>query len=166
MPSASGLTSDQRIRCRDRVVQAAKLSLANKDQVSYTEGPKRWNGIKNRRNAALGQVAHFGDCSSSCAWWLWNGLHLLFGLGDVVNGTNWTGGFTGTMYEHGMVVQDPKNALRGDCVLYGGPPGKHVAMVVGMTNGVPMVISHGSEPGPFYLRFDYRPDAHQIRRYI
>ena len=29
-----------------------------------------------------------------------------------------------------------------------------------------MVISHGSEPGPFYLAYSYRPDVLSIRRYI
>jgi hypothetical protein len=166
MPSASGLSRDQRIRCRDRVVQAAKLALANKTQVHYTQGPKRWDGIKNHRNAALGQFPVNADCSSFATWCLWNGLMLRFGLGDVVNGAGWTGGYTGTMLDHGMVVQHPSNALRGDCVLYGEPPGAHVTIVVHNLNGVPMVISHGSEPGPYYLSYNYRSDVHQIRRYI
>jgi hypothetical protein len=46
------------------------------------------------------------------------------------------------------------------------PPGKHVAVVVKVVGGVPMVISHGSEAGPFYLAYNYRPDVLQIRRYI
>jgi hypothetical protein len=52
-------------------------------------------------------------------------------------------------------------------VIYGsGPPGVHCAVVVDIVNGIPMVISHGSEPGPFYLAYDYRSDVLQIRRYI
>jgi hypothetical protein len=39
--SASGLSRDQRIRCRDRVVKAAKLGLANKADVHYTEDGRR-----------------------------------------------------------------------------------------------------------------------------
>jgi hypothetical protein len=42
----------------------------------------------------------------------------------------------------------------------------HCAVVVDMVNGTPMVISHGSEPGPFYLAYNYRPDVLSIRRYI
>ena len=64
MPSASGLSRDQRIRCRDRVVQAARLTLANKDHTHYTEGPLRWDGIKNRPNAESGQFPEYSDCSS------------------------------------------------------------------------------------------------------
>jgi hypothetical protein len=167
MPSASGLTRDQRIRCRDRVVQAAKLTLANKEHVHYTEDARRWDGIENKRNAELGQFPIYSDCSSFATWCLWNGLLLRFGLSDIVNGADWKAGYTGTMLDHGMAVRYPSSALPGDCVLYGsGPPGVHVAVVVGVVNVVPMVISHGSEPGPYYLAYNYRSDVLQIRRYI
>lgn len=167
MPSASGLSHDQRIRCRDRVVQAANLAKAHAPEVHYTQGPRRWDGIKNRRNAKLGRFPTHADCSSFATWCLWNGLHLLFDLPDLVNGHAWTAGFTGTMLDHGKRVQHADSALRGDCVFYGsGPPGQHVTIVVGRENGVPMVISHGSEAGPFYVRFNYRSDVMQIRRYI
>jgi hypothetical protein len=167
MPSASGLSRDQRIRCRDRVVQAARLTLANKAQTHYTEGAQRWDGIKNHRNAELGQFPVYSDCSSFATWCLWNGLVLRFGLGDIVNGEGWTAGYTGTMLEHGMVVRYASNALPVDCVLYGaGPPGEHVAVITDMVNGTPMVISHGSEPGPYYLAYNYRSDIIAIRRYI
>jgi hypothetical protein len=105
MPSASGLSRDQRIRCRDRVVQAARLTLANKAHTHYTEGPLRWDGIKNQRDAEIGQFPEYSDCSSFATWCLWNGLVLRFGLGDVVNGAGWTAGYTGTMLEHGLAVQ-------------------------------------------------------------
>jgi hypothetical protein len=168
MPSTSGLSRDQRIRCRDRVVQAAKLALANKAQVHYSQDAvKRWDGIKNHRNAALGQFPINADCSSFATWCLWNGLLVRFGLGDIVNGAGWNAGYTGTMLDHGMVVQHTSNTLRADCVLYGsGPPGEHVAIIVRHFDGVPMVISHGSEPGPYYLPYNYRSDVYQIRRYI
>jgi hypothetical protein len=52
-------------------------------------------------------------------------------------------------------------------VLYGsGTSPSHVTIVVGRQQGVPMVVSHGSEPGPFFVRYDYRSDVMQIRRYI
>jgi hypothetical protein len=167
MPSASGLSRDQRIRCRDRAVQAAQLALAHAPQVHYTQGAKRWDGITKRRDARLGQFPTHADCSSFATWCLWNGLVLRFGLGDIVNGAGWRAGYTGTMLGHGKRVRHSANALRGDCVIYGsGPPGQHVAIIVARQSGVPMVISHGSEPGPFYLRFDYRSDVLEIRRYI
>jgi hypothetical protein len=39
-------------------------------------------------------------------------------------------------------------------------------MVVGHRKGVPIVVSHGSEAGPFLLPYNYRSDDGQIRRYI
>jgi cell wall-associated NlpC family hydrolase len=94
-------------------------------------------------------------------------LFLGFGLGDLVNAVGWTGGFTGTMLANGKPVRHLANVRRGDCVLYGsGPPGKHVAIVVGKQRGEPVVVSHGSEPGPFHLAYNYRNDVMEIRRYI
>jgi cell wall-associated NlpC family hydrolase len=165
MSSASGLSLDKRILCRERAVQAAKLAYVHKAQVHYTEGPDRWLGITMKRDASHGEYAHYADCSSFVTWCLWNGLAQLYDTSDVVNGAKWKGGYTGTMYDHGMVVQNVANVLRGDCVLYGAPPGQHVAIVVGRMGETPMVISHGCEQGPFYLPYDYR-SVHQIRRYI
>ena len=171
MPSISGLSRDQRIRARDRAVQAALLGLNNTAAVHYVtpgtpESALRWDGIKNRRDARLGQFPKKSDCSSFTTWCLWNGLHLAFGLGDLVNGAGWTAGFTGTMITHGKRVRHLANVRRGDCVLYGGSSPSHVTIVVGRREGVPMVVSHGSEAGPFFVRYDYRNDVMQIRRYI
>ena len=166
MPSVSGLSRDQRIRCRDRAVQAAKLALAHKAQVHYTEDlDLRWDGIRNHRNAALGQFPVNSDCSSFATWCLWNGLRLRFGLGDIVNGLGWNAGYTGTMLQHGRVVQHASDVLRGDCVFYGTPV-FHVTIVVHLSNGVPMVISQGEETGPWYIPYNYGDPINQIRRYI
>jgi hypothetical protein len=167
MPSVSGLARDQRIIARDRTVQAALLTLGQAPQLHYTQDGRRWDGIAKRRNAQLGQFPTHSDCSSFATWCLWNGLQLTFGIADIVNGTGWTSGFTGSMLQHGRRVRHPANALKGDCVFYGsGPPGQHVTIVVGRRAGVPWVVSHGSEPGPFHVAYDYREDVLQIRRYI
>jgi hypothetical protein len=167
MGSVSGLTRDQRSRARDRTVQAALLGLHHAPEVHYTMGPPRWEGISKRRNARHGEFPTEADCSSFATWCLWNGLKLGFGLDDHVNGHDWTAGFTGTMLSHGMAVRHLSNVRRGDCVLYGtGSPGEHVSIVVSLKGDVPMVVSHGSEPGPFYLKYNYRSDVMQIRRYI
>ena len=76
MATASGLSRDQRIRCRDRVVQAAKVGLANKADVHYTEDGRRWRGITHHRDASHGQFPDYSDCSSFATWCLWNGLAL------------------------------------------------------------------------------------------
>jgi hypothetical protein len=93
MGSVSGLTREQRIRARDRTVQAALLALHHAPQVHYTQDlVQRWDGIAKRRNARVGEFPRNADCSSFATWCLWNGLHLGFGLGDLVNGFNWTAG--------------------------------------------------------------------------
>lgn len=167
MASVSGLSRDHRIRARDRTVQAAMLALRHAPKVHYTQGPKRWDGIAKRRNARTGEFPTHADCSSFATWCLWNGLRLSFGLPDLVNGVGWSAGYTGTMLSHGKQVRHLGNVMRGDCVLYGsGFPGQHVTIVVGIVGGVPMVVSHGSESGPFYVKYNYRADVLQIRRYI
>jgi hypothetical protein len=167
MSSVSGLSRDHRIRARDRAVQAALLGLHHKAEIHYTQGGRRWDGIRLHKNARRGEYPLFADCSAFVTWCLWNGLHLGFGLDDLVNGAHWTGGFTGTMLHNGRAVVDLSSVQRADAVIYGASPnGEHTAIIVGVHAGVPMVVSHGSEAGPFYLPYDYRRDVRSIRRYI
>lgn len=167
MSSVSGLNKAQRIRCRDRVVGAAWLAYNHKPRVHYTQGGMRWQGIRGHHNARKGQYPTHADCSALATWCLWNGLYLGFGKGDSVNAANWRAGYTGTMLKNGKPVKDLGNVLRGDCVIYGkSSPGVHVAIVVAVKGGRPMVISHGSEAGPFYVPYNYRADIMAIRRYI
>jgi hypothetical protein len=162
MAAMSGLKDRKRVQCRDRVVQAAKIGLAHKGDIVYTQGPKRWDGIKNKRNAAVGQFPRHADCSSFVTWCLWNGLFLAYGLSDNVNDQKWQAGFTGTMRSLGRKLGADEDPIRGDLVFYDPP---HVAIVVSRMDGVPMVISHGSPGGPRRLRFNYRSPV-QVRRYI
>jgi len=156
----------QQARARERTVNAAWLAYSHKDQVHYTQGGQRWQGIRSNLNARHGKYPNYADCSSFATWCLWNGLQLGFGQPDKVNNLGWKAGYTGTMLQNGRPVKAAE-ALRGDLVLYGtGHPGAHVAIVVAVKSGTPMVISHGSEAGPFYVPYNYRPDVYQIRRYI
>ncbi|MEA2154123.1 MAG: hypothetical protein QOE11_263 [Solirubrobacteraceae bacterium] len=168
MASVSGLSRDHRIRARDRAVAAALLALHNAPQIHYTQGPARWEGINKKLNARLGQFPRNADCSSFATWCIWNGLHVGFGLGDLVNDARWSGGYTGTMLSNGKPVEEISSVQRADCVIYGtGAPGHHTAIVVGRAeDGTPMVVSHGSEPGPFYLPYNYRGDVMGFRRYV
>jgi hypothetical protein len=172
MPSVSGLNSAQRGRARELATQAALLAFHHKSQIHYVHQPPkpvvgdRWEGIHKRLNARRGQFPTHSDCSSFVTWCLWNALFLGFNLGDIVNGEGWTGGFTGTMRDHGKRVHHQANLLRGDCVHYGPGQGLHVTIVVGKQNGVPMVISHGSDDCPCFTRFNYRSDVAEFRRYI
>jgi hypothetical protein len=167
MPAVSGLDAEQRAAARQAAVRAALMGLDNISQVHYTQDSRRWEGISKNRVAAKGKVPHHSDCSSFATWCLWNGLNLGFEVGDVVNGLDWTAGYTGTMLQNGKQVRRVEKLRQGDCVIYGSEwPGTHVAIVVGRQDGVPMVVSHGSEEGPFFVRYNYRSDVLQFRRYI
>lgn len=169
MASVSGLSYQHRIQARDRAVGAAMLGVKNAANVHYTQGPQRWEGITKKLNARMGQYPHYADCSAFVTWCLWNGL-VVPGLvtRDIVNGANWAGGYTGTLLAHGKEVHHLENVQRADVVIYGnGGTGEHTAIIVGRRkDGHLMVVSHGSEPAPFYCAYDYRPDVMCIRRYI
>lgn len=175
MASVSGLGGMQRLRARDLAVEAALLGLRRAPSLRYTQGPSRWEGIARHLKAWQNECPRNGDCSAFATWCLWNGLDH-FGVRDTVNGQRWRAGYTGTMVNHGKRVRDRGNVVRGDLVLYGDPFGRtgHVAIVVGarggrgpaVQRGRPLlVVSFGSDAGPYLLRADYRPIA-QIRRYI
>jgi len=167
MSSVSGLSKPHRAQARRRVYDAAWLCYSNRARVHYTQGSRRWDGIAKDYNARMGEFPKYADCSSFATWCIWNGIHIPFGCRDTVNGAAWKAGYTGTMLEHGKEVAHRENVLVGDCAIYGsGEPGKHTAIVIGKKNGQIMVISHGSEAGPFYLPIDYRSDLMVIRRYI
>jgi cell wall-associated NlpC family hydrolase len=161
--SVSGLSDAHRSNARRLAMQAAFLGLAHAPVVHYTQGPRRWDGINRNLKAWRGQYPTFADCSAFATWCIWNGLDH-YGVRDTVNASNWQAGYTGTMLEHGKVVQHEENVLQGDLVLYGnrGTSGKHVAICVGGGK----VISHGSEGGPYLLPIHYRSDVIDIRRYI
>jgi hypothetical protein len=162
--SVSGLDREDRIRSRALVVEAALLGVRKRDQIHYTQGSKRWDGINHHRNPQRGEVPSHADCSSFVTHALWCALKLVFLRPDTVNGQNWKAGYTGTLIRHGAKVPLSEHKLQGDLVFYGSPV-SHVAIVVERVNGVLMVVSHGSEGGPYYVRYNYRPPT-QFRRYI
>lgn len=164
MASASGLREDHRAQARKRAVQAAILGYQHAKPLHYTQDRRRWNGISGRLIAAHGRYPQYADCSAFVTWCLWNGLHVPFNVRDVVNGQNWRAGFTGTMLRHGRTVRHRENMRQGDAVVYGRPgtTGAHTALYIG--GG--MVISHGSEGGPYRVPMDYRRDILSVRRYI
>ena len=162
------MTPKQIKKARAAAVHAAMLGYQHASAIHYTQGSQRWQGIADTRYSARGQYPNYADCSGFATWCLWNGLFVLFKKPDVVNGLGWKGGYTGTMLQHGMHVPSSTNLLPADCVIYGprGSTGAHVAIVVGKRNGIPMVVSHGSESGPYYLPWNYRSDIEALRRYI
>jgi hypothetical protein len=172
MSFVSGLKYKEVLNARRLAVNAAHLALDHKPDVHYTQGALRWQGINQNLKAWKKQYPHYADCSAFATWCIWNGLSH-YGVRDTVNGQAWKGGYTGTMLDHGRRVVELKLVRRGDCVIYGSPgsDGAHTAIVVGWSappskGGHPMVISHGSEAGPFYVPYNYRSDVMGIRRYI
>lgn len=165
--ATSGLNVAHRIKARDLSVEAALLGLRRAPSLHYTQDGRRWEGIDKGLKAWRGECPTHADCSAFVTWCIWCGLSHFHGH-DVVNGAAWKAGYTGTMIGHGRQVAHPGALLRGDAILYGDPFGRtgHTAIVVGRrSDGMPMVVSFGSEPGPFYLPYNYRPVT-QARRYI
>jgi NlpC/P60 family len=162
----AALTKADRDRARERAAHAALLSFHRRIHVHYTQGERRWNGISARKNARQGEFPFFADCSAFTTWCLWNGLFLPYRKPDVVNGLAWRRGFTGTQIRHGRKIK-ARAMMAGDLVFYAssGRVPTHVAICVGRKGDRPYVISHGSESGPLFLRWDYRRVI-EVRRYI
>jgi len=161
MARTSGLSPKKRASARRAAVSNALLGVRHRGSIHYTQGPRRWDGIRLRRKPYKGQYPNWADCSAFVTWCLYYALRRRGVRRDIVNGANWNGGFTGTLLTHGKRVHGaPK---KGDLVIYGrGGSGEHVAMYIGGGH----VVSHGSEPGPMILPTHYRPDVMQVRRYI
>jgi cell wall-associated NlpC family hydrolase len=157
----AALTGAQRANERSAAIQAAVVALRHAPAVHYTQGPRRWDGINRGLLGARGQFPSYADCSSFVTWCLWNGMRLHH-RPDTVNGQAWHAGYTGTQIAHGTRVTSERAILPGDLAFYGSGRPSHVAICIG--GG--LVISHGSEPGPFKLKLHYRRDFLQVRRYI
>jgi hypothetical protein len=161
--TASGLSAEHRAQARHRVLAACELLLANKQAVHYSQGSQRWQGIDDHLIASHGHFPDYSDCSSSSTWILWNALWVPFRHHDIVNGTRWHSGYTGTIAQHGKLVRHDENIKIGDLILYGpAPTYEHVAVAIGGGR----VFSHGSEGGPYVLPLDYRPDRGPTHRFI
>lgn len=146
---------EDRLHARRQAVASARLALAHAPAVHYTQGPDRWQGIAHELRAIRGKYPTQADCSAFVSWCLWDATRP-WHLPDFANSENWTGGFTGTLCEHGTLVTNG-HYLLADVALYGrGAPFKHTALLAGMVHGVPHVISHGSEEGPYFLPLNYR----------
>lgn len=129
-------------------------------QVHYTQSGARWEGIALGLRAWRGEYPSHSDCSSS-ATWVVGQAYAHYDLPDKLNGVKWTGGYTGTLSQHGKTIRGTPKI--GDLVFYGnGWPYEHVAVSLGGRR----VFSHGSEGGPYLLDIDYRPDRRLVKRYL
>lgn len=82
-------------------------------------------------------------------------------------------GYTGTLIDHGVRVDNVAKLKPGDLIFYGhsrsmpGFPGgspTHVALYVGVKDGEHRILSHGHYPMGYYT-YDYRADLNQYRTY-
>ena len=157
------LTKKQLAAARNRAIVAAQTGLKNAAALHYSEGSDRWQGIQNHDIPP--KFPTEADCSSFVTWCLWNALNPL-GIKDVVNGSGWKAGYTGTLLKHGKKI-DIHSAIPGDVIIYGAPGSTGAHTVIVVTAGPnPTVISNGSEAAPLHLPWNYRPDFLSCRRYI
>lgn len=165
--SAIGLSTKELAVARAKVVRAGLLVIDHRDQIHYSQGPDRWDGILYNRRAYKGQFPTSTDCSGMGTWLLFDALKPFIndGLPDIVNGgKSWRdGGYTGTMIEHGVSVSLSK-LQPGDAIIYGPSRGntEHVAIALGRDRA----MSHGSEAAPFLVSPRYRGDIIDCRRYL
>jgi len=163
----TALTKKERRQAREIAVDAAMLGFRHRSAIHYTQGSSRWQGISDTRYSRRDQYPNYADCSAFATWCLWNAMAVNFHRVDTVNGLRWKAGNTATMAVRSRRIEKVSNVLRADLVIYGRPGvSAHVAIVVGRQNGVPIVVSHGSEAGPLLLPYNYRRDIYSIRRYI
>jgi cell wall-associated NlpC family hydrolase len=122
---------------REKIVAAARWGIAHEPQIHYGE----------IRPVPLGRrLPLTTDCSGFVTV-----CYFLAGAPDP-NGLGYSGeGWTGTLLrrlEH--VTQD--HARRGDLVVWGGYPGRHVAIVLEPGDD-PLLCSHGGERGQLEISF-------------
>lgn len=137
-------SAKQRGAIRGKAWAAAYTAYLHHTHINYTEGSSRWSGINDHRRAYRHEYPQFMDCSAFVTWCLWDATRAEKS-GDFVNGAGWSGGYTGTMTQHGIDVNGG-DLLMADVVFYGGSWSipAHTAIYIG--NG--RVISHGMQGDP------------------
>lgn len=145
MGSVLALPKHDAVKVRGNIVKAARLCVEHKENVHYTEGWQRWEGISHDRRFQKGEYPENADCSGLGSWLVWTCTRAWSHVGDFLNGENWSGGYTGTMTQHGIDIHNSDELKPADFVFYGGTydAPAHVAYYVGPGK----VISHGDMPG-------------------
>jgi cell wall-associated NlpC family hydrolase len=138
----------QSLSLREQIVAAARWGIANEPEIHYAE-IRPMDGLHEPRKLPLTT-----DCSGfATLCYAWAGAPDPNGLG--YSGQGWTG----TLLEH-MTAIAADAVQPGDLVVWGPPPGHHVAIV--LEPGLdPLLCSHGQEAGPAAIRFsvesEYQP---------
>ena len=130
----------QALGLRAQIVANAQWGIANEPLIHY-EQLRPIDGLRESHQLPL-----HTDCSgfvTLCYAWA--------GAPDP-NGLDYSGqGWTGTLLQH-MKPIAADAAQPGDLVVFGPPPGHHVAIVL-EPGPDPLLCSHGEEKGPLAIRF-------------
>jgi hypothetical protein len=130
----------QSLTVRQRIVANAQWGIAHEPQIHY-EQLRPIDGLKTPRKLPL-----HTDCSGfATLCYAWAGA-------PDPNGLGYSGqGYTGTLLQH-MKPIAVSAVQTGDLVVWGAPPGHHVALVL-EPGPDPLLCSHGEEKGPLAIRF-------------
>jgi peptidoglycan hydrolase-like protein with peptidoglycan-binding domain len=136
---------------RATIVATALFGSRVRGSIHYTQSSLRMYGVRNKIRPP--RIPYYEDCSSFSTWCYW-----VAGAPDP-NGLRYSGfGYTGTLNNNGRRTYSPRP---GDLVFYGSGEHNHVTVYIGKG----LCVSHGSEAGPYVLRYNYRP-VNQIRSYL
>lgn len=141
--------------CRAKIVEYCEWGIHNERLIHYSEV----RPIPETHPKILPLTT---DCSGFAT------LAYKFAGAPDPNGRNYDGyGYTGTMMQHGELVERPEP---GDLILYGEYPGHHVVIVMEIWHGAWIVCSHGQENGPRrefqHLEQLSQPGPRTIRSYL
>lgn len=137
---------------RDALVKWAKWGVLHNAQIHYTQDTRRDDFL----HGAKGHLPLWTDCSGFVTYCYWAA-----GLPDPSGLDYRYLGYTGTLlanaYKHGKVLTNLALARPGDPIVIGPGTGWHVTICI-ESGADPIVVSHGSEPGPLseHQSYDHR----------
>lgn len=134
---------------RDALVKWAKWGVLHNAAIHYTQDTRRDDYL----HGSKGALPIWTDCSGWVTYCYWAA-----GLPDP-SGFNYrylgyTGSLLANAYNHGKVLTNLSLARPGDPIVIGPGTGWHVTICVQQAAD-PIVISHGSEPGPISIHQSY-----------
>jgi hypothetical protein len=127
---------------RAALAKWAKWGVANNPAIHYTEDTRRDDYL----HGAKAHLPIWTDCSGWVTYCYWaSGLPDPSGLDYRYLG--YTGTLLANAYKHGKVLTNLAAAKPGDPIVIGPGTGWHTTICVQQAPD-PIVVSHGSEPGP------------------
>lgn len=141
---------------RTALTKWAKWGVTHNASIHYTQDTRRDDYL----HGAKGHLPIWTDCSGFLTYCYWaSGLPDPSGLDYRYLG--YTGTILANAYRHGTVTTDLSKARPGDPIVIGYGTGVHVTICVESAPD-PIVVSHGSEPGPLSEHQSY--DSRQPKR--